>query len=183
MQNSTERTHLKNLGGWLGLLTLARDRPIKHKSIAFKQLLIEAHDTKRLIVVIPFVCKVLIQGRTSTIFRPPNPWLMDIIHFLIELYHNAELKLNLKFEIEVLCKGLSLDHKSIEPSGEILNRVPIEEAIDLPPDTLDTFENMSLNGIGPGVSSNLSPPRHRPSGERHGGQRQPPPRDRSDLPY
>ncbi|UZP37360.1 hypothetical protein NXS19_005176 [Fusarium pseudograminearum] len=159
MQNSTERTHLKNLGGWLGLLTLARDRPIKHKNIAFKQLLIEAHDTKRLIVVIPFVCKVLTQGATSAVFRPPNPWLMDIIHLLIELYHNAELKLNLKFEIEVLCKGLNLDHKSIEPSGEILNRpVVVEEPADvLPTEQLDAFENLSLNGIGSTVGAGLSP--------------------------
>ena len=158
MQNSTERTHLKNLGGWLGLLTLARDRPIKQKNIAFKQLLIEAHDTKRLIVVIPFVCKVLIQGFESNVFRPPNPWLMDIIHLLIELYHNAELKLNLKFEIEVLCKGLNLDHKSIEPSGEILNRVPVEEVTELVvPEALEPFESLSLNGIGAGVAGALSP--------------------------
>ncbi|KAL2119748.1 hypothetical protein VTJ04DRAFT_6709 [Mycothermus thermophilus] len=159
MQNSTERTHLKNLGGWLGLLTLARDKPIKHKNIAFRQLLIEAHDTKRLIVVIPFVCKVLIQGAQSNVFRPPNPWLMDIIHLLIELYHNAELKLNLKFEIEVLCKGLNLDHKSIEPSGEILNRVPVEElgADMIPHEALDNFENLSLNGM-PGVNSALAHP-------------------------
>ncbi|KAK3381600.1 CCR4-Not complex component, Not1-domain-containing protein [Podospora didyma] len=156
LNNTTERTHLKNLGGWLGLLTLARDKPIKHKNIAFKQLLIEAHDTKRLIVVIPFVCKVLIQGASSNVFRPPNPWLMDIIHLLIELYHNAELKLNLKFEIEVLCKGLSLDHKNIEPSGEILNRAPIEEVADsIGQDSLETFENLSLNGM-PGVGNALA---------------------------
>lgn len=156
MQNSTERTHLKNLGGWLGLLTLARDRPIKHKNIAFKQLLIEAHDTKRLIVAIPFVCKVLSSGAASAVFRPPNPWLMDIIYLLIDLYHHAELKLNLKFEIEVLCKGLNLDHKSIEPSGEILNRPTAEEAADvLPQDQLDAFENLSLNGLGPAVGNGL----------------------------
>ncbi|QPG94506.1 hypothetical protein C2857_006248 [Epichloe festucae Fl1] len=157
MQNSSERTHLKNLGGWLGLLTLARDQPIKHKNIAFKQLLIEAHDTKRLIVVIPFVCKVLTQGASSAVFRPPNPWLMDIIHLLIELYHHAELKLNLKFEIEVLCKGLNLDHKSIEPSGEILNRPTIEENADiLAPEQLDAFESMSLNGLGSTVGAGIS---------------------------
>lgn len=158
MHSSTERAHLKNLGGWLGMLTLARDKPIRHQNIAFKQLLIEAHDTKRLVVVIPFVCKVLDQGKTSTVFRPPNPWLMDIIHLLIELYHNADIKLNQKFEIEVLCKNLSLDHKSIEPSGEILNRVPVEEAAQVPSaDGLDAFENLSLNGIGQGVVSNLLP--------------------------
>ena len=163
LQNSTERTHLKNLGGWLGLLTLARDKPIKQKNIAFKQLLMEAHDTKRLIVVIPFVCKVLLQGATSNVFRPPNPWLMDIIHLLIELYHNAELKLNLKFEIEVLCKGLSLDHKSIEPSGEILNRVlPVEEVVDIVgPDTLEHLDNLSINGlsgVGAGLTSHAALP-------------------------
>lgn len=158
MQNSTERTHLKNLGGWLGLLTLARDKPIKHKNIAFKQLLIEAHDTKRLIVVIPFVCKVLLQGSTSAVFRPPNPWLMDIIYLLIELYHHAELKLNLKFEIEVLCKGLSLDHKSIEPSGEILNRPVAEEpAAVLTVEQLEPFEGIPLNGLGSGIGAGLSP--------------------------
>jgi CCR4-NOT transcription complex subunit 1 len=158
MQNSTERTHLKNLGGWLGLLTLARDRPIKHKNIAFKQLLIEAHDTKRLIVVIPFVCKVLLQGASSAVFRPPNPWLMDIIYLLIELYHHAELKLNLKFEIEVLCKGLNLDHKSIEPSGEILNRPAVEDQPEtLAPEQLEAFEGLSLNGLGSTVGAGLSP--------------------------
>ncbi|KAK0628986.1 CCR4-Not complex component, Not1-domain-containing protein [Bombardia bombarda] len=158
LTNPTERAHLRNLGGWLGLLTLARDKPIKHKNIAFKQLLMEAHDTKRLIVVIPFVCKVLLSGSKSNVFRPPNPWLMDIIHLLIELYHNAELKLNLKFEIEVLCKGLNLDHLSIEPSGEILNRAPVEEIVDIveqEQETLDTFENLSLNGM-PSATGALS---------------------------
>lgn len=156
MHSSTERTHLKNLGGWLGMLTLARDKPIRHQNIAFKQLLIEAHDTKRLIVVIPFVCKVLDQGKSSTVFRPPNPWLMDIIHLLIELYHNADLKLNQKFEIEVLCKSLNLDHKSIEPSGEILNRIPTEDAALVPSgDGLDSFDNLSLSGLGQGVVGGL----------------------------
>lgn len=156
MQNSSDRVNLKNLGGWLGLLTLARDKPIKHRNIAFKQLLMEAHDTKRLIVVIPFVCKVLLQGASSAVFRPPNPWLMEIIHLLIDLYHHAELKLNLKFEIEVLCKGLSLDHRNIEPTGDILNRPPMGEVAEvLPQEQLDAFENLSLNGLGPAVASGL----------------------------
>ena len=158
MQSSTDRTQLKFLGAWLGLLTLARDQPIKHKNIAFKQLLIEAHDTKRLVVVVPFVCKVLIQASKSTIFRPPNPWLMDIIHFLIELYHTAELKLNQKFEIEVLCKDLNLDHKSIEPSSELQDREPIDDVGDLSAQELDQFEGLALNGLSGPVAPGLSPP-------------------------
>ena len=157
MQNATDRTQLKNLGNWLGLLTLARDRPIKHRNIAFKQLLIEAHDTKRLVVALPFVCKVLQSGYESAVFRPPNPWLMDIIHLLIELYHHAELKLNLKFEIEVLCKTLKLDHRSIEPSGEILNRPLVEESAEvLPLEQLEAFDSLSLNGLGAAVGGSIS---------------------------
>ncbi|KAJ8130528.1 hypothetical protein O1611_g3100 [Lasiodiplodia mahajangana] len=157
MQSSTDRTHLKYLGAWLGLLTLARDQPIKHKNIAFKQLLIEAHDTKRLVVVVPFVCKVLIQASKSSIFRPPNPWLMDIIHLLIELYHNAELKLNQKFEIEVLCKDLNLDHKSIEPSCELQDREPIDDVGEFSVPELEQFDSLSLNGLPGSVAPGLSP--------------------------
>ncbi|KAI0203595.1 Not1-domain-containing protein [Astrocystis sublimbata] len=157
LQNSTDRTHLKYLGAWLGLLTIARDQPIRHKNIAFKQLLIEAHDTKRLVVVVPFVCKVLIQASKSSIFRPPNPWLMDIIHLLIELYHNAELKLNQKFEIEVLCKDLNLDHKSIEPSKELQDREPIDDVVDLAVPELEQFDSLSLNGLPAAVAPGLSP--------------------------
>jgi len=153
MNSTTERTHLKNLGGWLGSLTIARDKPIKHKNIAFKDLLIEAYDSQRLLVVIPFTCKVLIQAAKSTVFKPPNPWLMDILRLLIELYYFAELKLNLKFEIEVLCKDLDLDHKNIEPSTGIRERPHLDDDISGPtlPDGLDGFDDLSLGVLNRGV--------------------------------
>ncbi|KPV72766.1 uncharacterized protein RHOBADRAFT_38864 [Rhodotorula graminis WP1] len=122
VQSSTERTLLKNLGSWLGGLTLAKDKPIKQSNIAFKQLLIEGYDSNRLIVAIPFVCKVLEQCAKSRVFRPPNPWLMAILRLLVELYQFAELKLNLKFEIEVLCKSLDVDLKDVEPTELLRNR-------------------------------------------------------------
>lgn len=76
-------------------------------------MLIEGYDSNRLIVVIPFVCKVLEQVKNSRVFQPPNPWLMAIMRLLAELYHFAELKLNLKFEVEVLCKNIRLDIKGM----------------------------------------------------------------------
>ncbi|CAG8680674.1 868_t:CDS:2, partial [Cetraspora pellucida] len=36
VQSPSERSLLKNLGSWLGGMTLARNKPIKHKNIAFK---------------------------------------------------------------------------------------------------------------------------------------------------
>lgn len=147
-----ERTLLKNLAIWMGALTLARDKPIKHKNIAFKQLLAEGLDSQRLIVVLPFVCKLLAQGKYSTVFKPPNPWIMDIVKALMELYHKADLKLNLKFEIEVLCGELGIDHTTVEPSDEIMNRIPdIDPGEVMAPDGLDRFDNLSLNGMDGGV--------------------------------
>ncbi|KAK5072210.1 CCR4-NOT core subunit cdc39 [Lithohypha guttulata] len=119
MDSQVERTHLKSLGAWLGSLTLAQDKPIKHRNIYFVDLLHEGFETHRLIIVIPFTCKVLVQGKDSVVFKPPNPWLMEILGVLLELYHHADLRLNLKFEIEVLCKDLNLDHKKVEPSNMI----------------------------------------------------------------
>lgn len=161
INSSTERTYLKNVGTWLGLLTIARDKAIKHKNIYFRDLLLEAFDTQRLIVVIPFTCKVLMQGANSTIFKPPNPWLMDIISLLIELYHFAELKLNLKFEIEVLCKELKMDPKTLEPSTIVRER-PLQMEDELAtatslPDGLDMFEDLSLATMNRAVRERLSP--------------------------
>ncbi|KAK2749269.1 hypothetical protein FQN55_003591 [Onygenales sp. PD_40] len=146
MNSATERTHLKNLGGWLGSLTIAKDKPIKHRNIYFKDLLIEAFDSQRLMVVIPFTCKVLVQAMKSTIFKPPNPWLMDILSLLMEIYHFAELKMILKFEIEVLCGDLELDYKIIEPSTCIRER-PAQVEDSIPPanipEGLESFADMS----------------------------------------
>lgn len=162
LNSSTDRSHLKNLGAWLGSLTIAKDKPVKHKNIHFKGLLLEGHDAQRLMVTIPFTCKVLVQATKSTVFKPPNPWLMDILGLLLELYQFAELKLNLKFEIEVLCKDLDLDHKTVEPSRIIRDRSSqIEEplpAVPNLPEGLEAFEDMGLTAINQGIrNERLSP--------------------------
>ena len=126
-KNSTsERTILKNLGSWLGQITLARDKPIKHKNLAFKEFLIEGADSDRLLIAIPYTCKVLEWAAKSKAFKPPNPWLMAVIGLLAELYYFAELKLNLKFEIEVLCKTLGLDLDKVEVANILRSRPPVE---------------------------------------------------------
>ncbi|KAI9491135.1 CCR4-Not complex component, Not1-domain-containing protein [Zychaea mexicana] len=127
--SSSERSLLKNLGAWLGGLTLAKNRPLKQKNVSFKDLLLEGYDSKRLIVIIPFVCKVLEQGAKSRVFRPPNPWLMAVMKLLVELYHSADLRLNLKFEIEVLCKSLDVGLEEIEPTSLLNAERPKKKAI------------------------------------------------------
>ena len=120
--SSSDRSLLKTLGMWLGSLTLARDRPILHNYLSIKNLLIDSVISNRLIVVIPFACKVLEQCMYSRVFRPYNPFTMGTIRLLVELYKYSDLKLNLKFEIEVLCKSLSLEIKDIKPSSILKDR-------------------------------------------------------------
>jgi CCR4-NOT transcription complex subunit 1 len=137
MQSGSDRSTLKNVGSWLGTITLARERPIKHKNLSFKDLLVEGYDSGRLIVAIPFVCKTLEPCVKSQVFRPPNPWLMAVISLLAELYHFAELKLNLKFEIEVLCKALDVDLDNIEATTVLRNRPLADSGLPLPDYVLD----------------------------------------------
>ncbi|KAJ2156992.1 CCR4-NOT core subunit cdc39 [Coemansia sp. RSA 552] len=128
IHSSRDRGYLKNLGAWLGGMTLARDQPILRENVSFKELLCEGYQAKRLIVAIPFVCKVLEQAARSTVFHAPSPWLMGIMGVLAELYATADLKLNLTFEIEVLCKALNLDVKEIQASA-VLGTVDLEAGL------------------------------------------------------
>jgi CCR4-NOT transcription complex subunit 1 len=49
---------LKNLASWLGRITLARNKPILHRDLNMKELLLEGYETGRLIACIAFVAKV-----------------------------------------------------------------------------------------------------------------------------
>ena len=76
-----------------------------------------------LIAVVPFVAKVLDACQHSRVFMPPNPWVMGVMSLLVELYQVPDLKLNLKFEIEVLAKTLKVELNEIVPSHRLATRV------------------------------------------------------------
>ena len=152
MDSAHERTYMKSLANWLGAITLARNKPILHRNVSFKDLLIEGNETQRLIVAIPFACKTLIHAAKSKVFKPPNPWLMELLGVLSELYHCFELKINLKFEIEVLCKDLDLDIKQIEPLSVIRSARPPHPENNLlqsyvPEGGQDGFGDLALMGL------------------------------------
>lgn len=147
MQSASERKNLKNLSIWLGSLTIARDKPIKHRNISFLELLIEGFETQRLNLIIPFTCNVLVQGTKSVVFKPPNPWVVEIMATLLELYFHFDIKLNHKFEIEVLIKEFGLAMNSIDPSDTIRNRPVHDETLSnaVVPDGPEGFEDISLS--------------------------------------
>jgi CCR4-NOT transcription complex subunit 1 len=124
ISSASERTTLKTVAMWLGRLTLARNKPIRMKELSVKDLLIQGYDNKRLIVAIPFVCNLMMACKESSVFHPPNPWMLAVIRLLVEFYHFAELRLNLKFEIEVLLSKLDIKLESIEPSDLLRTHLP-----------------------------------------------------------
>jgi len=112
-----ERANLKNVGSWLGKITLARNKPLLHKDLNLKELLYEAYETGRLIAVVPFVTKMFESLTRSSVFKPPNPWTLAILSSLRELYDVVDLKLNLKFDMELLAKTINVDYlKLLRPA-------------------------------------------------------------------
>jgi len=121
--SDSERSLLKNLGNWLGLMTLAKNKPVLNKHLNLKKLILDAFENGKLIAIIPLVHKILKNSMTSKIFKPPNPWVMGIVSLLVEIHRLNKLKLNLKFEIELLLKNLGLQSNSIETKKLLTGRV------------------------------------------------------------
>jgi CCR4-NOT transcription complex subunit 1 len=127
--SSSERSYLKNLGIWLGQITLARNRPIKQIMLDCKELLLQGYETGKLIAVAPFLAKTLEGAKNSIIFRPPNPWLVGLLGVFRSVYNVDGLKMNIKFEVEVLCKNLGIKLEDIPLRNQILSErvAPIKE--------------------------------------------------------
>nr|GMC82829.1 CCR4-NOT transcription complex subunit 1 isoform X1 [Ipomoea batatas] len=121
--SSEERSLLKNLGSWLGKITIGRNQVLRAREIDPKSLIIEAYEKGLMIAVIPFTSKILEPCQSSLAYQPPNPWTMGILGLLAEIYAMPNLKMNLKFDIEVLFKNLGVDLKDVAPTSLLKDRV------------------------------------------------------------
>ena len=67
--NYSDRTLLKNLGHWLGLLTLAKNKPILFREMDVKGLIYESYHkgAQELLYVIPFVAKIIESAAKSRV--------------------------------------------------------------------------------------------------------------------
>ncbi|KAJ0235619.1 Transcription regulator [Hirschfeldia incana] len=144
--SSEERSLLKSLGSWLGKLTIGRNYVLRAREIDPKALIVEAYEKGLMIAVIPFTSKILEPCQNSIAYQPPNPWTMAILGLLAEIYSMPNLKMNLKFDIEVLFKNLGVDLKEVAPTSLLRDR---KREIDGNPD----FSNKDL-----GVTHISQPP-------------------------
>uniref|UniRef100_A0A7I4E1I6 CCR4-Not complex component Not1 C-terminal domain-containing protein n=1 Tax=Physcomitrium patens TaxID=3218 RepID=A0A7I4E1I6_PHYPA len=114
--HSEERSLLKNLGSWLGKLTIRRNQALRARELDPKSLIIKAYQKGLMIAIIPFTSKVLESCNQSLAYQPPNPWTMAILSLLVEIYNLPNLKMNLMFDIEVLFKNLNVDVREVKHS-------------------------------------------------------------------
>ncbi|KAF9687700.1 hypothetical protein SADUNF_Sadunf02G0120300 [Salix dunnii] len=155
--SSEERSLLKNLGSWLGRLTIGRNQVLRAREIDPKSLIIEAYEKGLMIAVIPFTSKVLEPCQNSLAYQPPNPWTMGILGLLAEIYSMLNLKMNLKFDIEVLFKNLGVDMKDIAPISLLKDR---KREIEGNPDFSNKDVGASQPQMVPEVKSGIIPLNH-----------------------
>ncbi|CAF0989426.1 unnamed protein product [Adineta ricciae] len=160
INNIPDRTLLKNLGHWLGMITIGRNKPILSTDLEIKSLIIEAYHTgpQELLYVVPFVSKILESCTKSKIFQQPNPWLMGIMSVLAEMHGSPDFKLNLKFEIEVLCKQLEIQLNELPIHNILINKEyfdKLEKQLSMPVPTVPPA--LAVNPSSqPSVSSSSS---------------------------
>uniref|UniRef100_A0A1I7SA08 CNOT1_CAF1_bind domain-containing protein n=1 Tax=Bursaphelenchus xylophilus TaxID=6326 RepID=A0A1I7SA08_BURXY len=95
---------LRNLGVFLGLLTIASDRPIVLDVLDLKRSLIDAigEGDEKMARVLPFLVHSLKASARSTLFHPFCSWLSPIFHLLEQLRNEPELKMVFNLEIQSL---------------------------------------------------------------------------------
>ncbi|XP_043718243.1 CCR4-NOT transcription complex subunit 1-like isoform X3 [Telopea speciosissima] len=155
--SSEERSLLKNLGSWLGKFTIGRNQALRAREIDPKVLIIEAYEKGLMIAVIPFTSKILEPCHSSLAYQPPNPWTMGILSLLTEIYALPNLKMNLKFDIEVLFKNLGVDMKDVKPTSLLKDRVrEVEGNPDFSTKDIGASQPQMVAEINSGMTSTLN---------------------------
>lgn len=169
--DTNERSLLKNLGSWLGCVTLAKNIPVLSRDLDFKEMLYQGLREGKLIAVVPFIAKVLDQSVNSRYFRPPNPWTLAQLGHLYEMYRLPDLKLTLRFEVEVLCKNIGITVQEVEEimRGMYGGNLMSQRRLGVP-FMADIRASLDINGSTDfrleetGRNDGTPPPGHKPRG-------------------
>lgn len=132
LDDLSERNFMKCLGNWLGKLTLSRNKPILAKDLDFRDLLLNAFETGKLNVIVPFTSKILENSKGSKVFTIKNPWIRAILGILNSVANIQGLRNNIIFEIKELFKKLGINDENIEiPNTNILEgKIPNKNSAD-----------------------------------------------------
>jgi len=115
-KDAKEKKVMINLGSWLGIMTIAKNKPILARDLDLKEIIFDAYENGKLTAIIPFICKILEHSAKTKVFHSKNPWIQAILAVLAELYYKEHLKQTLKFEIENIFKKLDIDLANFQQS-------------------------------------------------------------------
>uniref|UniRef100_A0A5K3G3F1 CNOT1_CAF1_bind domain-containing protein n=1 Tax=Mesocestoides corti TaxID=53468 RepID=A0A5K3G3F1_MESCO len=101
IDDKRSQSALKNLGRFLGIFTLARNKAIVHDDLNIKDLIYEAYYKGSLALryVVPFVSHVLRGAINSIAFRPRSPYTMAILNVLRELHDMRNVQVRIKYQV------------------------------------------------------------------------------------
>lgn len=145
----SDKNILKNLGSWLGQLTIARNKPIIMKEFDIKAIVFDAYENQKLDYVLPLICKILVHGnQPGSVFKPKNAWMSSILSILTEISLMPEIKMALKCEIQVLLNNLGINEGEIMPSKAIQARM-IQKRNLKASDSSELNGKLGKNVLGP----------------------------------
>lgn len=81
-----ELEYSSTLGTFLGSLLIGQNKPVVLDVFDFRSFIFKGVEYRRISVTAYFVANFLKEGKNSLIFVPKNPWLMNILDLLSELY-------------------------------------------------------------------------------------------------
>ena len=91
------RRRLVAIGKLIGLVTLAKNRPIISRFIDLKKTLLYAFSQGKLYGVVPFIVSIF--SVSSDFFDPPNPYTSSILQILAAIYLTDCIKSSIKQQI------------------------------------------------------------------------------------
>ena len=146
LEEQKEKNLLKNLGNWLGKITLFRNKPILAKDLDFRELLQNAYENGKLGVIIPFVSKILVHSNQTKVFNLKNPWLNSILSILNSIYNKQGLRQVIMHEIEQLFNKLGVKDLSKFPVSNFLdNKKPNNNSQDFNMNQMNFPNNLNTS--------------------------------------
>lgn len=169
----------KNLGGFVGMLTIAENKPILAKDLDIKEIIKDAYSKGYIALAIHLVCPLLRQIKNSKVFRPKNPWVRAIFSLIVELLNTQVVSSNLglRYEINNLFEHLGLKAEDFLPTSILQTRTAVQPAIIKP---LPVYQGRHVppqmtNQIPGPIPGQMRPGSYLPTPQPPGGYRQPSP--------
>eukprot|EP00817_Percolomonadidae_sp_ATCC50343_P003388 CAMPEP_0117429288 /NCGR_PEP_ID=MMETSP0758-20121206/8846_1 /TAXON_ID=63605 /ORGANISM="Percolomonas cosmopolitus, Strain AE-1 (ATCC 50343)" /LENGTH=1721 /DNA_ID=CAMNT_0005216195 /DNA_START=764 /DNA_END=5926 /DNA_ORIENTATION=- len=123
---SSDAKLLRSFGNWIGMHTLAQNKPILYTELDLKQVLMESVILGTVTQVVQFVRQILRYAKDSIVFKPPNPWTMLILSILSEIVSIKSTKSDVRNTVDLLIQeDLNLKTRIKKKSPRILAEVAV----------------------------------------------------------